>query len=357
MTICKWVHAVFGLFLVSASHAQWFPEKAQSFSPEDRQRAEQQARNTLGKAPGTPSANRIQAQVSEGLAMLSGDLFADGRRVAVVELRELPAGLALMVCEQDTWHLQTLWNLSPVWISAGKTKADYPEYRRIIPEPPHTPFRLQDLDGDAIPELIVTFNNDGYRLGYAIIKKVRDEAMPRLLDVYSSLHPPQGLAGRLLTYNDSGRKAWWGETEYWRWEKGLPEHVATWHDNCFNPEKHFWAVSLAGSSETLRIAENEESEDGFVITRSDGTDSKEEFYAIVDFSWKPGKAPKDEVLNLYEAAQLYFFEKLLRMPAAAFDKEVNGVPVTKIIPLMKHLEIRVKGTPKAVQRLAPPVQQ
>ncbi|WP_395736980.1 hypothetical protein [Prosthecobacter sp.] len=357
-----WIQLACWLTLVTGGHAQWFPQKAPPISSEERERVELQVRKFLGKALGAKTAEGIQTREFESRAMVSGDLFADGRRLAVVESQ---GALALEVWEKGDWHLLELWNLDPVWIPAGKTLADFPEYSHIVPEPPSTPFQMQDLDGDGVPELIVTFNDDGYRLGYAIIKQVRGEAVPTLLDVYSSRTPPQFLAGRLLTYRDSGRKAWWGETEYWQWERGLPRHLATWHDDCFNPDRRYWEVSCEGSPGTLRIAESEEDQEGeedetrFVITRSDGKDS-EEMYAVVDFGWKPGQAPKVQAERpgeplLYEAAQLYLFEKLLRMPAAAFDKEVNGAPVDEVIPLIKRLQVRVKGEPEAVQKLAAPV--
>ncbi|WP_395746157.1 hypothetical protein [Prosthecobacter sp.] len=359
MKMRTWIQAVFSLLLVSASQAQWFPEKGPLFSAEDRQRAEQQAGDTLSKAAKTEGA-----QEHAGRAILSGDLFADGRWLAVVES---PAGLALLAWEHDAWHLLALWNLAPVWIPAGKTKNDFPEYVHILPDLPATPFQMKDLDGDAIPELIVTFNNDGYRLGYAIIKKGRGENVPQLLDVFSSLRPPQGRAGYLLTFSDSGRKAWWGETDYYRWEKGLPVHAATWHDNCYDPDKPFWAVTRHDTAQTLRISPNETSENAssFVLTQVGGDQEKDEPYAIVDVKWRPGLVPKYEKLDqhtaaqrsssdCYAAAELCLFEKITGLPAAVFDEEINGLPVAEIAPLTKRLEIRAKGTPEAVQRLAPP---
>lgn len=314
---------------------------------------EKRAVTFLSKASQTVVAQGIQSVECEGVAAMIGDLFADRRRLAVVEVSEQKAGLALMVWRQNAWRLLGVWNVAPVWIPAGKTKNDFPEYSHMTPEPPRSPFSLRDLDGDAIPELLVTFSDDGYRLGYAMIKKGRGEAVPQLLDVYSSRNPPQAREGYLLSFNDSGRKSWWGETDYYRWEMGMPVHVATWHDDAYDPDKSYWQVTRGESDTVLRVYQGFQIKQ--VLSDSDGKGEREAAYATVEMDWKPGQKPAAESPGIFEASELYFFERLTGIPAAAYHDTVNGQPIAEVLPLMKRLKVTVTGSKEAVLRLSPPV--
>lgn len=296
-----------------------------------------------------------ETQVCHGLIALIGDCFADGRRLAFIEVRGEKQGVALAAWEQGRWQLLSIWNIQPAWIPAGKKVEDFPEYSHLRLEPSQTPYQLVDLDGDAVSELIVAFNNDGYQLGYAIIKQNRGEALPKLLDCFSCRKQPQFRAGYLLTYSDSGRKSWWGETDYYRWEKGQPIHVATWHDDAYDPDKPYWQVTRADSAPVLRIEWDQGCQITQILSAPDVAGAREVAYAKVEMDWKPGLQPDAKASDFFEAAQLYLFEKLTGIPAAAYDDTVNGKPLADVLPLLKRLKVRVKGSKEAVLRLTSPV--
>ncbi len=312
--------------------------------------------DALGKARLPAAAKGVEFQVCDGYAVLIGDCFADGRSLAFVEASGL-AGLALAARAEGKWEILSIWNVVPVWIPKGREEEDFPEYYNIHPKPPENPYKLVDLDGDRVPELLVNFNDDGYSLGYAIIKLSKGEALPKLLDVFSSRYPPQARAGYFLTFRDSKRKSWWGETNYHRWEKGLPVHVATWHDDAYDPENDYWQVTRDDSDIVLRIYHREgfEIKEMIATPKDDGETQKA--YATVKVDWKPGQRPSGDDMGGFEEAELYLFEKLTGIPAAAFNDTVNGKPIDEVLPLMKRIRVRVTGSEDAVRKLSQPVEK
>jgi hypothetical protein len=345
------------LSLGTAVGAQEFPDKAVPLSAADLQRVEVQVHADLSKLTPAGRDKWGEIQRSEARMSLVGDCFSDGRRLAVIEVGQAHTSLALAVFDHGQWRLLTTWNVTPAWVPEGKT-AEESGYFHI--SPPANPFQRIDLDGDGVPELLVAFNNDGYRLGYAIIKQDKGEPLPRLLEVFSGCALPQACAGYLLTFTASGRKAWWGETNYYRWDKGLPVHVATWHDDAHDPEKTYWAVTREDSAEVLHVyqVDGEKFEIKQHLRSSDQGEGHEAAYATVEFAWKPGRQPVKRELPpydlMFETAQLYLFEKLSGLTAAAFGKEVNGMPIAEVLPVLERLNVKVTGSTEAVQRLAPP---
>lgn len=336
---------------LGTAQAQSFPQRAAPLSPAELQRAEARVAAALAKArPAVPDKDAA-TQVLDGRIALVGDLFYDGRRLAVIEDE---VGLALAVFAENKWRLLTTWAVAPAWIQEGKTAQEL-GYYHLHPTPTSDPFKRMDLDGDAVPELLVAFNTDGYQLGHVIFKQTKGEPCPRLLEVFSARGLPKARAGQLLTFNDSGRKAWWGETAYHRWEKGRPVHIATWRDNAEEAENWHWQVSLAEDSAVLRIRSQD---DAFFITRlPSGEDGGTEVpYAKVTFGWNPGQQPaaaKEHQAVLWELPQLHLFEKLCGLPAAAFGEKVNDKPIAEMLPLLDRLKVTVTGTEEAVRRLAP----
>lgn len=340
------------LSLGSAVRAQWFPEAAVPLSAADLQRVEVQVRADLAKLKPAGRDQWGEIQSGEKSMAFVGDCFCDGRRLAVIQVDHEHAGLVLAEFRQGRWHLLTTWNVSPAWEPEGMAAEDS-SYYYFQPKPTAYPFQRLDLDGDGVPELLVAYA-DG-QLCYAVIKQNKGTSLPQLLEVFSSRKPPQARAGCLLTFTDSGRKSWWGETHYYRWEKGLPVDAATWHDDCFNPDKTYWEVTRADAPDTLRIYQAEDG--GFEITRiqpsASNGQSTEEAYARVAYDWKPGMRPKTEDdLLLFETAELYLFEKLSGLPAAAFSDNANR-PVAEVLPFLERLNVTVKGSAEAVQRLGP----
>jgi hypothetical protein len=159
-----------------------------------------------------------------------GDLFGDGRHLALVA-----QGGETIVAEYDktAWREITRWPIAAVWVAEGEKKEDK-GYFRI--DPPSCPFVLKDLDGDRIPELLIAFDEDGYKVGYRIAKKRTNASGLELLAI-SSTGEPSFRGGYLITHEETGRKAWGGGDRYFRWTKGSPVFVAESYNNCTNPDR------------------------------------------------------------------------------------------------------------------------
>jgi hypothetical protein len=189
-----------------------------------------------GKAPGKPQVWHSP----RGSVVPHGDLFGDGRHLALVG----GGDTSWAVAKDGAWQVAGGLDVAPAWVPPGKTALEA-GYDRS--EPPPVPFVLKDLDGDRVPEVLVAFDNDGYRVGYVIARKEGQGI--KLLDVRSERGEPEWIGGYLvLTTEDSGRKAWWSGDTYYQWRERMPEPVATWVADSTDPEKPRWiSVRHAGA--------------------------------------------------------------------------------------------------------------
>lgn len=163
----------------------------------------------------------------KGPIVLHGDLFGDGRHLAV-------EGSGLAVGDKKGWRILSEWkDLSPAWVPEGKKPEDAGYYHI---SPTSLPFVLKDLSGDKVPEILVAFNNDGYRIGYWIVKKKGEGAEP--LEVYSHCGEPEFEAGLMKVCSaDWGRKAWGSVDTFYRWTKGVPVEVGSYGGYCRDADK------------------------------------------------------------------------------------------------------------------------
>ncbi len=187
-------------------------------------------------------------QSSKGPIVLHGDLFGDGRHLAVVGTTVT----TLAVVDEGAWKMVGRDPTEPAWLPKGTSPEEWGYYN--YPPPPE-PFVLKDLDGDKVPELLVAFDNDGYHLGYKIAKK--DGAGIKFLEVRSEQGEPERVGEYLaVTSLTSGRKAWWSGTTYYRWQGGNPSPAARWIEDARDPEKGRWIaerVSKEGVARTFEI--------------------------------------------------------------------------------------------------------
>lgn len=182
-----------------------------------------------------PANNPTQAKVwhsPRGPVVLHGDLFGDGRHLALVGTDRT----TLATGSKEGWQVGAPHNVAPAWVPPGEAPHEVGYFQS---GPPEVPFVLEDLDGDGTPELLVAFDNDGYLTGYAIAKW--KDGKLRFLNIRSEHGRPDRASGCMtLTTVTSGRKAWWNGTTYYRWTRGDPEPVATWIEDARDPEAFRW---------------------------------------------------------------------------------------------------------------------
>ena len=143
--------------------------------------------------------------------VLWGNLFGDGHSWAITQTKNNRFGVAYLEWKSDRWHFREVWHAQADWLPEGVKPEDRGHYNV---SPPHVPFTRKDLNGDGVPEVLIFFDNDGYRRGYEIIQADAKKGGMKMLDVVSDDGEPEYAAGYLITHQSSGRKAWWGQRTY-----------------------------------------------------------------------------------------------------------------------------------------------
>ncbi len=163
----------------------------------------------------------------QGVMVLHGDLFGDGRHLAV-------DGSVLAVGGKKGWKVVSEWEgVLPAWVPADVK----PEDAGYHFTPPERPFVLKDVSGDKVPEILIAFSNDRWRQGYRIVKKKGEGA--ELLKVRSEQGEPRFDAGSgfmVLCSADWGRKAWGSVDTFYCWAKGSPVEVGSYGNFCADSE-------------------------------------------------------------------------------------------------------------------------
>jgi hypothetical protein len=180
-----------------------------------------------GKAPDKPKIWHSP----RGPVVLHGDLFGDGRHLALVG----GEGTSWAFAKDGAWVVAGGLDVVPAWVPPGKTTTDERYIQYYNCNPPEVPFVLKDLNGDRVPEVLVAFNNDGYRTGYAIARKEGQDI--ELMDLRSERGEPEWTGDYLVvTTRDPGRKDWGSGDTYYKWREGVPVPMATWNDYARDPE-------------------------------------------------------------------------------------------------------------------------
>lgn len=164
-----------------------------------------------------------------GPIVLHGDLFKDGRHLALVA----SDGTTLALAGKDGWEILGRWEVLPAWVPAGE-KAEDLGYENC--SPPEVPFVLKDLTGDGVPEALVAFENDGYSVGYRILKKKGEGA--ELLKIGSQSGEPRFESGLMVVCSaNRARKAWGAIDSFYRWTNDAPLEVGSFGEDCSDPDK------------------------------------------------------------------------------------------------------------------------
>lgn len=283
--------------------------------------------------PATPEVRSFP-----GCLIFHGDLFGDGRHLAfVAKDGETVAAEA----DKTEWRGIARWPVGAAWVAEGERPQDK-GYSHI--NPPACPFVLKDLDGDRIPELLIAFDDDGYKLGYRIVKKRQNATGLELLAI-SSTGEPSCRDGYLITHEATGRKAWGGGDLYFRWVEGTAVFTAESYENCSDPDRvltFYTRVFSDKSEETFCVR----FDDGWQISRCESRvepRNEKPFVSVRFVAILPGAEWS------HEAEEAFLFQKLsgldwkLRIPRA------SETPPDQLGKEFTKFKMEIRGEPEAVK--------
>ena len=291
--------------------------------------------------PKTPQS----LQVPDGPVVLHGDLFGDGRHLALVGRSDT----TLLAGDKSGWKTVSSHEVDPAWTPAGKEHEDAAHYNIGAPT---MPFVLKDLNGDEVPEVLVAFNNYGYQLGHAIAKKKGNGI--EFLKVQSDHGEPEFRHGYLvLSSNNFGRKAWWGGFTYCRWKEGVPVPAAVWVGDAQDPEVSRWIVVRCQGEKGDRAFEVLMDKDGVWKVRSvtwtsgvEISDSRE--FATIRIETGPAGL---EGMNSSLAADALVFELISGVTGAVWKaEEIEGEGFDYARESAK-LKVEIEGSAEAKEFL------
>lgn len=242
----------------------------------------------------------------QGPIVLHGDFFGDGRHLALVA----SDGTTLAQAGEGQWRVLGRWDVLPAWVPAGEDPEEL-GYEKV--KPPEVPFVLRDLSGDGVPEILIAFDNDGERIGYAIARKKGDAL--DLLDVSSASNEPRGLAGflKIPSVLWSG-KSWDLIDNFYRWSnEGLTE-VGSLGKYSGSPDEGslgFIAVRHLpdGSDQAFHIRE----QDGLAIVLSGTWNGGFEIKDATEFAKVRSIVPEGASSNILHTKAL-LFERMTGVP-------------------------------------------
>lgn len=291
-----------------------------------------------------PQKNTPSTALIKGSSYIQyGNLFGTGENYALVETSN---AFALSVWKEGQWRLRGLWDIWIVWRPSGwkETDSDY------LPITPATrAFELKKLSGNPAPEVVVSGEVDKYFQEFYLFSFSLEKKNLQFVGVSRAI--PEKTGPFVCLYDNSGRRAIWGEWTYYRWKNSGLSEVASWHDETpyYGPENPFIDVQVfdkTGKVENFRITDAEDDgppeQTSRVITR-DGTP-----YATVTFVLKsphtPGSYPFE---NSHVLQYAWLFHHLTGLPRNCYPSETKNLP-----PFEKFGTVQVTGTPEAVKRLS-----
>ncbi|MEO7933943.1 MAG: hypothetical protein ABIT76_12380 [Chthoniobacterales bacterium] len=268
-----------------------------------------------------PKAKPESTIAKTGEFVLVGDLFKNGGTYALAELHaragEETAGVAFVEWIDGQWELRGLWKIETVWRPKewkwdGKNGDDY------LPIKPATePFKLVDLSGDGVPEVIFAGEVEKYYQEHYLLRF--DPAKHRLNLVASAMGEPQK-AGKYVRLDfNSGRRAIWGESQFFEWSDGALIKKASWHDEVGYGTNDPTFVEGEGIGkddklETIRVGMGHGADmndsDPYVLTKN------EQPYGTLSITWKAQEAGAD--VSMSDVENRWLFEKITRLPAALY---------------------------------------
>lgn len=278
-------------------------------------RAHVSAETVLASIPASPVPSEprlIHVSSPDRAVILHGDLFGDGRHLALVG----SDNTALAINTGGGWRILQTEEVCPAWLSPGKTSIDE-GYNRSTPSA--NPFTLTDLDGDKTPELLVDTDHGNVHMGCSIASKGGQGL--RFLEVVSIRKHPRIKEGLMQVVTEtSGSKAWWDVDTYFRWKNGSPMPVARWAEDSRDPEKWSWLAERLpadGASTSYLIRQNPANGNESLVSRctwKHGVETEnEQAFAKLTFT------ENDKAVENMEKIEAVTFEILTGLPAEAFQ--------------------------------------
>lgn len=294
----------------------------------------------------TPPQSKV---INERQYILYGDLFNTGNSYALVELdiasaEGTRAGVALAELTDDgTWRIQGLWRISTTWRPEGwqPTDEDY-----LPATPATTPFKLRELSGDGVPELILAGEVEKYFQSYYLLRFVPNTHALVLVAESSAEPTLQGEHVRL--YSNSGRLAIYEQWNFLKWSGDRLVPVASWHDEVgYGTEDPTYSeaerVYEDGKHEVIRIqyvTGQEYDGDEYKLTKD------EKPFGSMRIEWRTeDRAHQDEI------EKAWLFERTTGLPRKLYPQREDGQPIAKLEELAV---VRVDGSAEAAKRFSVP---
>ena len=285
------------------------------------------------EAPKVPEVRNLPESL-----IFHGDLFGDNRHLALVAKDGETIAAEFDKLE---WREIARWPVAPAWVVEGESREDK-GYFHI--NPPACPFILKDLDGDRIPEVLIAFDDDSYKLSYRIVKKRSDASGLELLTL-SSTGEPSYREGYLITYESTGRKAWGGGERYFRWTKGLPVFAAERFSDCWNPDREltFYTRVLPDKSEETFCVRFD---DGWQVRRCGSREEPRNEKPFVDVRFI-ARTPGAEWPE--EAEEAFLFQKLTGLNWKSQVPRAGEVAQDQLGKEFSKFKTEIHGEPEAVR--------
>ena len=297
-----------------------------------------------GKAPKKPQV----WQSPRGPVVLHGDLFGDGRHLALVGT----TGASWAVAKNGKWEVAGQLDVWPVWVPPGTAIDDerYSEEHRC--NAPEVPFVLKDLDGDRVPEVLITFNNDSHNTGYSIARK--DGKGIKVMDLRSERGVPEWTGKFLVvTTSVSGRKCWGSDDTYFRWQQGVAVPVATWGEDTKDLDK-FQILGVrhqaGGKDRDFELVQNE---DGPWNVRSRDWKGAGETATWKDFAKIEVTEIRksSEIPNSWKVEEALLFELITGISGAEMRSPLHDFERFDFAKESARFQVKIEGSDEAKKTL------
>ncbi len=234
------------------------------------------------------------------------------------------AGVAFTEWTDGKWKLRGLWKIETVWRPKG-WKWDGKNGDDYMPVTPATePFKLVDLSGDGVPEVIFAGEVDKYFQEHYLLRF--DPVKHRLNLLASAMGEPANAGKYVRLFFKSPRRAIWGESQFLEWSEGSLIRKASWHDEMgYGTNDPTFVegegIGKDGKLETIRVGMGHGAEmdgsDPYVLTKN------EQPYGTLSITRKPQEPGAD--ISTGDVENRWLFEKITRLPGVLYpDAEEAG---------------------------------